>query len=83
MLEKMNEPKVLDYTIKKGLSPLSRKIEKMAKKAASEVIAKHKAIGNPIYYKEKEKLIKELADGTRYLVKVTVDGIKTIQKFEQ
>ncbi|HUX78813.1 MAG TPA: hypothetical protein VMW10_03570 [Alphaproteobacteria bacterium] len=83
MLEKISEFKMLNYTIKKGLSPLSRKLEKMANRTASEAIAKHKAIENPIYYKEKGKLIKELADGTRYLVKVTIDGIKTIEKFEQ
>ena len=80
MLEKISESKMLKYKIKKGLSPFGQRIVEIGKQAAREAIAKHKAAGNPIFYKEKGKLIKELAAGTRYLVKVTVDGIETIHK---
>lgn len=80
MLEKTTEPKMGNYKIKKGLSSFGKRIVQIGKQAAREAIAKHKAMGNPIYYKEKGKLIKELADGTRYLVKASIDGIEIIRK---
>ena len=62
------------------MSPFGKRIVQIGKDAAREAIARHKAAGNPIYYGEKGKLIKELADGTRYLVEASLDGIKTIRE---
>ncbi len=53
------------------LSPFGQRIVRNGRKAAKAAISKHKAMGNPIYYVEKEILVKELADGTRYAVKVS------------
>ena len=80
MFEKLDFTKVKYFDRNHSLSPFGKRILKSAKKAALEAIAQHKAVGNPIYYKEKGVLIKELADGTKYLVRASQDGIETIRK---
>ena len=80
MFENLGFTKVNYFDRNHSLSPFGMKILKSAQKAALEAIAQHKAVGNPIYYKEKGCLIKELPDGTKYLVKASQDGIQTIRK---
>lgn len=73
----------LIYKLKRGgkkFIPLSKKIERSSKKAAKKAIADHKKHGNPIYFKEKGILIKEMPDGTRYHVRADSGGIKVIKK---
>ena len=65
-----------------GFSPFARYAEKIGKEAVRKAIAEHKAAGNPIYYSnEKGQMIKELADGKKYLVKISIiDGSEKIGK---
>jgi len=51
--------KIRHFTKQNQLTPFGQKIEQIGKQAVSQAIAKHKAAGNPIYYKEKGRLIKE------------------------
>jgi len=80
MLGKLSHFNTACFTKRDSLSPLGQRIVEIGQNAALQAIARHKALGNPIYYKEKDRLIKELADGTRYLVKASIDGIQTIRK---
>lgn len=80
MFEKLGFTKVNYFDHHHPLSSFGNRILKSAQKAALHAIAQHKAAGNPIYYKEKGVLIKELSDGTKYLVEASQDGIKTIRK---
>ena len=80
MFEKLGVTKVNYFDRHHSLSAFGNRILQSAQKAALNAIARHKAAGNPIYYKEKGILIKELPDGTKYLVKASQDGIKTIRK---
>lgn len=80
MFENLGFTKVNYFDRNHSLSPFGAKILQSAQKAALEAIAQHKAVGNPIYYKEKGSLIKELSDGPKYLVKASQDGIETIRK---
>ena len=80
MFEKVDCSQANYFGKEHPLSPLGKKIVQGAQKAALEAIAQHKKVGNPIYYKERGSLIKELADGTQYLVKASERGIETIRK---
>jgi len=80
MFEKISHYKVSYFSKKHQLSPLGKKIEQLGKTAVEDAIAHHKATGNPIYYKENGILIKELVDGTRYLVRASKSGIETIRR---
>ena len=80
MFEKLSQYHVSYFTKRHQLSPLGKKIEQLGKRAVNEAITLHKATGNPIYYKEEGKLIKELVDGTRYLVRASQNGIETIKQ---
>ena len=64
-----------------GFSPFSRYAEKIGKEAVRKAIAEHKAAGNPIYYSDKTgQMIKEFADGKKYLVKINLDGTQKVGK---
>lgn len=80
MFETVKPANIKYFDQKNKLSSFGNSILKSAQKAALESIAQHKAAGNPIYFKEKGMLIKELADGTQYLVRVSKNGIETIRK---
>ncbi len=80
MLNKIGRFTVAHFTKQHPLSPFGQRIVQIGQKAALEAIARHKALGNPIYYKEKGTLIKELPDGTRLVVEASADGIQTIRK---
>ena len=80
MLDKRPEFKIAYYTRQQDLSLFGKRIEQIGQQAVSQAIAQHKTAGNPIYYKEKGRLIKELPDGTCYLVKASINGITVIRK---
>ena len=82
MLEKFRFSNVRYFGNENKPSPFALKVVESAQKAGLEAIAHHKAIGNPIYYKKNGQLIKEMADGTQYLVKVSKNGIETIGKLQ-
>ncbi len=79
MHERLELINIKYFDRKNKLSVLGKQIVLSAQQAGLEAIAAHKAVGNPIYYKEKGMLIKELADGTRYLVKASKNGITIIR----
>jgi len=80
MLNKIGNTKVKCFTKQHPLSPIGHRIVQIGQRAVHNAISKHKAMGNPIYFKEKGLLIKELADGTRFIVKASLDGITTVRK---
>lgn len=79
MLNKIGRFNVGHFTSQHPLSPFGQRIVQIGQKAALGAILKHKALGNPIYYKKEGKLIKELTDGTQFVVETSVDGIQTIR----
>lgn len=80
MLNKIANSQVRYFTKQHPLSPIGHRIVQIGQRAAHNAIVNHKVMGNPIYFKEKGLLIKELADGTRFIVKASIDGVKTVRK---
>lgn len=64
-----------------GFSPLGLLAEKIGKEAVRNAKAEHKANGNPIYYSnDNGQMIKEFADGRKFLVNINLDGTQKLGK---
>ena len=71
----------LDLSTPDRVHDFAVRIEAGGRAAVADAIADHKAAGNPIYYRADEApyvLVKELADGRRFLVEVGEDGSVTV-----
>ena len=72
--------------IPKKLSPhrkssFGKMAEKLGREAVIQAIADHKKAGHPIYFSnDKDQMIKELPDGSQFVIKVALDGTETIEK---
>ncbi|MSO77330.1 MAG: hypothetical protein EXQ87_10560 [Alphaproteobacteria bacterium] len=56
-------------------------VAEAGERAVAKAIAHHKSLGNPIYYcdpSDSDGMIKELADGRRFHIRVADDGAETI-----
>ena len=55
--------------------------EKLGREGVHQAISEHKLAGNPIYFTDKNgQIIKELADGRQFIVKIFLDGREKVGK---
>ncbi len=55
--------------------------EKLGREGVHQAISEHKLAGNPIYFTGKNgQIIKELADGRQFVVKIFLDGREKVGK---
>ena len=82
----LKHPKEIDWTnpdlsSSEKVHAFAQAVEESGQRAVAKAIAEHKALGNPIYFCDRdapEILIKEMADGHRYRVVLAEDGSETV-----
>ena len=63
------------------ISHLGLLAEKLGREGVQQAISEHKLAGNPIYFTSKNgQIIKELADGRQFVVKIFLDGREKVGK---
>lgn len=76
----VNWPDV-DLSTPEKLHEFALSVEEGGRRAVADAISHHRAIGNPIYFREQansDVLIKELSDGRRFHVVIAEDGSETV-----
>ncbi|MEX2616503.1 MAG: hypothetical protein WD767_10435 [Alphaproteobacteria bacterium] len=71
----------LDLTSPEKVHEFARAVEAGGQRAVARAIADHKAIGNPIYFRDPAKyelLVKEMPDGRRFHVEISESGTETV-----
>jgi hypothetical protein len=71
----------LDLSTPEKFRRFALSVERAGQRAVAKAIAHHKSLGNPIYYTDpsfSDCIIKELADGRRFQIRVADDGAETV-----